>query len=180
MPGVSVNAIGRLGERPAPWFGIARRGSAPPPSGAGSGGEGYVLVFGEEDGSLRLAASGAAGDSPRGVLLALIAFFEGEARDPPPELEMTHWEAAEAVRWLAAKPSSGARRDPWQADSLREALDAIDDGLPADVITGHLYRALEAGSPGRGAHVSPVAELRRIYETARAGAEAPDPSRLEF
>ncbi len=158
-----VYAIGRLGDPATPWFGIARVGADASPGG------GYALIFGEADGSLRsLAPIPAAGgdeslgdpEAERGVLIALIAFFEGEARDPPPELEMTQWEAAEAVRWLAGRRSGDER---W-AGSLAAAVDAVDDGLPADVVTGHLYRALAADDHDDETRAASLAELRGIYE----------------
>ncbi len=153
MRGAEINAIGRLGDAAAPWFGIAREPADDRSAGA------YTLVFGEANGAVVSAPSESA-DPQRGLILALIAFFEGEARDPPPELEMTHWDAAEAVRWLASHAGAETAR----ATALRDAADAIDDGLPTDVVTGHLYRALEADGGPAAVRVSPVSELRRTYE----------------
>ncbi len=152
MQGADINAIGRLADAPVPWFGIAREA-------ADEAAGGYTLIFGEADGTV-VPAPDAPADPTRGVLLALIAFFEGEARDPPPDLEMTHSEAAEAVQWLAA----GAAADSARACALRDAVDAIDDGLPTDVVTGHLYRSLEADGAPEAGRVSPIGELRRTYE----------------
>ncbi len=153
MRGAEINAIGRLGDGAAPWFGIARERADERGAGA------YTLVFGEANGAV-VSAPPESADPQRGLLLALIAFFEGEARDPPPELEMTHWDAAEAVRWLAAHAGAETAR----ATALSDAADAIDDGLPTDVVTGHLYRALESSGVSDTGRTSPVSELRRTYE----------------
>lgn len=154
MATTDVNAIGRLWDDRPDWFGIARVKS--PRSLEEPERPAYSLVFGEPGGVTRVPA----GAGPRGVLLALIAFFEGEAPEPPPELEMTQGEAADAVRSLAA----GAADEDFGAP-LREALDAIDDGLPADVVTSFLYRSLEATpAGGLAAGATPIDEVRRTYE----------------
>lgn len=163
MAGAEVNAIGRLWEGRPEWFGIARTGGS---VAADASAPDHALVFGEPDGTRRTVPL-ASGGGERGVLLALIAFFEGDVPGPPPELEMTQWEAADAVRWLAERASAENAHQvrPDVAAPLRSALDAIDDGLPADVVTGFLYRAL-GNAPGGDsvAGSAPIEELRRTYE----------------
>lgn len=165
MPSGSLNAIGRLGGSAGPWFGVERRDGD------------YRLVFGEEDGSVRSPGSRGSSGSPesdadaeRDLLLALIAFFQGEAPAPPPELEMTQWEAAEVVAGLAERYEDKAQ--PAGA-ALAAALDAIDDGLPTEVVTAALYEALEAvsgaGGSQRGQGVSALRALEDRYRSLGRG-----------
>ena len=94
--------------------------------------DGYALVVGGAAGSRRTA-------SDANVLLALaIAYFE-EALDPPPDdLAATHADIAALVRHLAATEGDAPRRR-----LLQEAVDAIDDGLAADVVIARLGASLD-------------------------------------
>jgi hypothetical protein len=95
--------------------------------------DGYALVVGGAAASRR-AEAGA------DLLLALaIAYFE-EALDPPPDdLAATHADIGALVRHLAA-----AEGEPSRRVALQEAVDAIDDGLAADVVIARLGSALDA------------------------------------
>lgn len=124
-------AVGRLVED-GPWVGFA-----PDLDDA------YVLVIGRSDGVARLAAS--ADD----LLSLAIAYFEDALAEPPEDLAATHADIGSLVRHLAAaEPDAGRRR------ALNDAVDAIDDGLAADVVVGRLTACLEDGS-------DPVARLER-------------------
>ncbi|MFN2484539.1 MAG: hypothetical protein ABR509_06345 [Candidatus Limnocylindria bacterium] len=151
--GEPVAVIGRLDAGAfAPWFGIARTSDA------------YRLVFGE-DAAARLVRGASPGDARRDLMLALAAFFEGDAAPPPPELEATQSDAAAAMRWLVESEPDGRA-----ADALRRALDAIDDGMPPDVIVGELYTAMTAAPFARGPRsgLRTLDELRDRYRSAKA------------
>ena len=147
----SVSAIGRLGDGPAPWFGVAASPS------------GHRLVFAEADGRLVYPP----GDPPRqtrDLLLALAAYFEGGTGDPPPELEATQSDAAAALAWLI---DARDRHVGLSVAALRRALDAIDDGMPPDVVVGLLYEAMGADSLGERPRpgVSTLEELLERYRS---------------
>lgn len=124
-------AVGRLGPD-GPWVGFAP-----------SLDDGYALVIGFDGSSV---ASAADGDD---LLSLAIAYFE-DALDPPPdELAATHGDIGSLVRHLAASEARADRRR-----LLDEAVDAVDDGLAADVVVGRLTVCLEGGE-------DPIARLRR-------------------
>lgn len=129
-------AIGRLGAD-APWVGFAPGLD-----------DGYDIVIGPRDGStLTLAAD------PTALLALAIAYFEDALDEPPEELAATHGDIGALVRHLAEhEPSPPVRR------LLREAVDAIDDGLAADVVIGRLSSAFRA----HDATSEPVELLRRL------------------
>ena len=90
-----------------------------------------MVVGGIPGGSRQLAAT--ADD-----LLALaLAYFE-ESLDPPPDdLAATHGDIGSLVRHLAEHEPTEVRRR-----LLAEAVDAVDDGLAADVTIGRLTKLL--------------------------------------
>jgi hypothetical protein len=92
---------------------------------------GRVSPDGPWGGSRQLAAT------PDDLLALALAYFE-ESLDPPPdELAATHGDIGSLVRHLAEhEPTEGRRR------LLDEAVDAVDDGLAADVTIGRLTRLL--------------------------------------
>lgn len=117
-----VAALGRLEADPgAPWVGLARDG------------RGYALVRGDADGVRRLAAT-----TRRDLYAAALAFITEGLADPPPELEATHADLAGLLAWLRDTAPT-----PADAALLREALDALDDGLAEDVLVHRLARAAE-------------------------------------
>jgi hypothetical protein len=125
----SVRAIGRLGSD-GPWVGFTR---AP---------DGHRLVFGGATGSVRVDGTDEPSRRRDGLVAAAIAFFLSSLPDPPAELEATQADIALLVRSLPAVPSD----DPGLLAQAREALDAIDDGLPGDAVALHLGRLLPPGS----------------------------------
>jgi hypothetical protein len=125
-------AVGRIGPD-GPWVGFAPAHD-----------DRYDLVTGTDDG--RVASAPAARDD---LISLAIAYFADELPEPPEPLAATHGDIGALVRHLAAAEVDGAR-----ADRLGEAVDAIDDGLAADVVVGGLSRCL-AGDE------EPVARLRR-------------------
>lgn len=115
-------AVGRLSPG-GPWVGFA----------ADEGG--YALVFG--DGSMgRRAPSGATARQDL-LSVALVYFDDGES--PPDELQATHGDVADLVRWLAdTAPDDVSHR------LLLAAVDAIDDGLATDAVMLCLEEAAAA------------------------------------
>jgi hypothetical protein len=117
-------AIGRLSPN-GPWIGFAAKAS------------GYRLVVGLAD-RLRSAEAGV------DLLLALgIAYFTEALDDPPPELEATQADLSALVARLA-----DAEVDTERRRLLREALDAIDDGLAGDAVVSRLAAAREPEAQG--------------------------------
>lgn len=128
---IAACAVGRL--RPdGPWVGFAPTLD-----------DGYALVVGDAGGSRAAPA-----DAVDLVALA-IAYFEDALAAPPEELAATHADIGSLVRHVA-----GAEQDPRRRRALDEAVDAIDDGLAADVVVGRLSACLEGGD-------DPVARLGR-------------------
>jgi hypothetical protein len=77
-----------------------------------------------------------------GLAAVAVAWFLADLEDPPVELEATQADVAALVTSL----TSGAGPDP----AVREALDAIDDGLPADAVALRLQRLLPPGADALG------------------------------
>jgi hypothetical protein len=76
-----------------------------------------------------------------GLAALACTFFLAALDDPPQELEATHADIANLVMSLTSR--SDLDEDPGAA---REALDAIDDGLPADAVALRLHRLLPPGA----------------------------------
>lgn len=116
-------AVGRVGPG-GPWLGFDRATGAVP-----------VLVVGSATG---VRATRADDDA----LLALaIAYFEDALDAPPEDLAATHADIGDLVRDLAL-----AEREAGRRAALADAIDAIDDGLAADVVIRRLAAALRSGS----------------------------------
>jgi hypothetical protein len=124
-------AVGRLGPG-GPWVGFAP-----------TLGDGYALVVGTAG---RTGRSDAEGDD---LISLAIAYFEEGLDAAPEELAATHGDIGSLVRHLAAAESRGDVRR-----RLDEAIDAVDDGLAADVVVGRLTSCLEGGE-------EPLARLQR-------------------
>jgi hypothetical protein len=125
-------AVGRLGDS-GEWVGFAP-----------SLDDGYDLVIGRGD-ATAMTAPAEADD-----LLALAAaYFEEALGEPPEDLAATHADIGTLVRHVASHATDGSR-----PEALAEAVDAIDDGLAADVVVSRLVRCLSGGE-------EPVARLRR-------------------
>jgi hypothetical protein len=113
--------------------------------------DGYALVLGTDD-RATVHAPAVADD-----LIALaIAYFTDELSEPPEALAATHGDIGLIVRHVAA-----AEADPMRARLLAEAVDAVDDGLAADVVVGRLSRCLASDEEA-------VARLRRRAAELRA------------
>jgi len=125
--GGPVRVIGRLMPSGA-WVGIE------PVAGA------HRLVFGTPDGTWLPDQ----GDDPAAARSALVAaailYFLASLPDPPGELEATQADMAALLTDLLAR-SIGPDRS-----LAEEALDAVDDGLPADAVVLRLQRLLPADS----------------------------------
>ena len=113
-------AVGRIAAD-GPWVGFAPTLD-----------DGYALVFGEPGAGSRRAAA----DADDLISLA-VAYFEDALAEPPEELAATHADIGALVRHVAERETAGERRR-----LLDEAVDAVDDGLAADVVVGRLNRCL--------------------------------------
>jgi hypothetical protein len=116
----SACAVGRL-EPGGPWIGFAP-----------SLDDAYDIVV---EGAGRLAAS------PADLLALAVLYFEDGLDEPPEELAATHGDIGALVRHVADAP-----RTPTELRALlAAAVDAIDDGLAADVVIARLQEALPSG-----------------------------------
>ena len=125
-------AVGRIGPG-GPWVGFAPTID-----------DGYELVVGGLAGGFRRAAA----DSEDLLALAS-AYFEEALDEPPEELAATLGDIGSLVRHVAEHEV-----DPERRRVLGEAVDAVDDGLAADVTIARLGRALGEG-------VDAAARIRR-------------------
>ena len=117
-------AVGRIGPD-GPWVGFAPTID-----------DGYALVVGGS-GSARAHAWQ---PTPHDLLALASVYFE-EALDPAPEeLAATLGDIGSLVRHVAEHET-----DPDRRRVLGEAVDAVDDGLAADVTIARLGRALGEG-----------------------------------
>ena len=128
--GVPACSVGRLGSD-GPWIGFAPTVD-----------DGYALVVGGAS-PTRVTAE------PEDLIALALAYFEELLPEPPEELAATLGDIAGIVRHAADRIS-----DPGRRRTYDEAVDAIDDGLAADVVVDRLARAF-----GDGGDV--LAHLRR-------------------
>ena len=119
MQGVAC-AVGRIGPD-GPWVGFAPTLD-----------DGYALVVGGITDASRRAP--AAGDDL--VALATV-YFDESLDEPPDDLAATLGDIGALVRHVAEH-----EHDPERRRLLGEAVDAVDDGLAADVTIARLGRAL--------------------------------------
>jgi hypothetical protein len=127
----AVCAVGRLGPD-GPWVGFS----------SAAGGR-FDLVASQADRTRRARA-----EADDLVSMAL-AFFEESLADPPEELAATVGDIGTMVRELASVESRSGRRM-----RLELAVDAVDDGLAADVVVSRLVACLDDGE-------EPIARLKR-------------------
>jgi hypothetical protein len=137
---VAACTVGRLGDG-GPWVGFAPTLD-----------DGYALVVARPDGSARTAPA----EADDLVALA-VAYFLDDLAEPPEELAATHGDIGALVRHRAELEADPARRR-----RLGEAVDAVDDGLAADVVVGRLSLCLEGDE-------EPVARLVRRSAELLAG-----------
>jgi len=117
---VPACAVGRL-DADGPWIGFAP-----------SLDDGYVLTVG---------SGGSAGAhrelaEPHDLIALAILYFEDALAEPPEELAATLGDIGAVVRHAAERVTDAASRRAFD-----EAVDAIDDGLAADVVLDRLARA---------------------------------------
>ncbi len=125
-------AVGRLGED-GPWIGFAPTLD-----------DGYAIVVGSTSGPSYRS------DADASDLLALaLVYFEEPFDAPPDEMAATHGDIGALVRHVAEHEDEPSRRR-----LVDDVVDAVDDGLAAEVTSARLRRALGDGS-------EPVARLRR-------------------
>jgi hypothetical protein len=133
-------AVGRIGPD-GPWVGFAPTLE-----------DGYAIVAGTDDGR---SASGPT--TPDDLIALAIAYFADELPEPPEALAATQGDIGALVRRVAA-----AESDVERAQRLGEAIDAIDDGLAADVVVGGLIRCLIGDE-------EPLARLKRRTDELLGG-----------
>lgn len=117
-------AVGRFGPD-GPWVGFAPTLD-----------DAYALVVGELPGGPRQLEADA-----DDLLSLALAYFEESLDAPPDELAATHGDIGALVRHVAEHEADPARRR-----LLGEAVDAVDDGLAADVTIARLTSALGDGA----------------------------------
>lgn len=124
-------AVGRL-DSGGPWVGFAPTLD-----------DGYALTVRSGGRTRRVPAD------PVDLVALAVLYFEDAVDPPPEELAATHGDIGAIVRHAAERvQDSDVRR------AYDEAVDAIDDGLAADVVIERLGRALGDG-------VDAAAHLRR-------------------
>jgi hypothetical protein len=96
-------------------------------------------VFGLPDGPVREDPTTDPAALRAGLVAAAAAYFLAALDDAPAELEATQADVAALVASLATGPRSEHEA------AAREAVDAIDDGLPADAVALRLQRLLPPG-----------------------------------
>jgi hypothetical protein len=122
--------VGRL-DPDGPWIGFAPTLD-----------DGYALTASADGRSERRAAA------PLDLLALAVVYFEDAIEAPPEEMAATHGDIRAIVR-------HAAERVQGEAEAVTaEAVDAIDDGLAADVVMERLQRAMGDG-------VDAIAHLRR-------------------
>lgn len=94
---------------------------------------------------------------PVDLVALAVLYFEDSIEAPPEELAATHGDIGAIVRHAAERVDDPARRRAFE-----EAVDAIDDGLAADVVIGRLLRAL-------GDEVDAIDHLRRQVASLAPG-----------
>lgn len=117
----------------------------------------YRIVFGTSDGVLLTRA----GVRDREDLLsAALAYFTDELLEPPSGLEATHADIGDLLRWLVRTEA-----DPGGRRLMQEAVDAVDDGLPAEVVLARLAAAY--GGRASEEPADAVDRLRSRYRSLR-------------
>lgn len=124
-------AVGRL-EPDGPWIGFAPTLD-----------DGYALTIGSA-GAVRQADA-----EPLDLLALAVLYFEDAGEAPPEDLAATHGDIGAIVRHAAERIDDATRRQ-----AADESVDAIDDGLAADVVIERLERAV-------GEEVDALDHLRR-------------------
>jgi len=132
-------AVGRL-DPGGPWVGFTPTLD-----------DGYALTVRLEGRTHRRSAE------PTDLVALAVLYFEDAVEPPPEELAATHGDIGAIVRHAAERVNGAARRRAFE-----EAVDAIDDGLAADVVIGRLQHAL-------GDDVDAIVHLRRRVASVMRG-----------
>jgi plasmid stabilization system protein ParE len=143
-------AIGDLPGHAGVWVGIER------------GPDGFHLVFGESITDLHWQSPASGHERTDELLASAVAYFQESLPSPTPEIEATQADLGDLVRWLAADETDDSRRR-W----LQEVVDAIDDGLAADVVIRRL--SLVRGGSETVEQADVVDLLVRRYQSRREG-----------
>ena len=138
---ISACVVGRL-DPDGPWIGFAPTLD-----------DGYALTVAGVDGGDSLPAE------PMDLLALAVMYFEDVVEAPTEDVGATHGDIGAIVRHAAERVGDDARA------SASEAVDAIDDGLAADVVLERLQRTLGDG-------VDAVAHLRRRIAAAPGSGSA--------
>ena len=141
-------AVGGLAAAGGRWAGIELSG------------DGFHLVFGESEGEVRWRSTATGRRRMDELLTIALAYFQEALPPPSANLEATHADLGDLLRWLAAVETD-ASRERW----LQEAVDAIDDGLPADVVIRRL--SLAGGGSETVEQADVVDLLVRRYRAVR-------------
>lgn len=120
------------------------------------GGDGYRLAFGLADGTWLADPTTDPVDRRAGLVASAIAFFLASLDYPPAEMEATQADLARVVESLARDLTS-----PEERATASQALDAVDDGLPADAVALRLLPLLPLSD------ADPVEILRVGYARAK-------------
>jgi len=115
----SVLVIGQLTPQ-GQWAGVQRTR------------DGWEPMFGDADGSTR-PVNGPPERKRLLLVVAAIAYFSEALPQAATGFEATQGDLADAMRWLAE-----SEPDPLTATRIREAIDAVDDGLPGDAVANRL------------------------------------------
>jgi len=121
MSAVPVVAIGRIGTR-GQWVGFVRDAA------------GFHLAV-AQPGEATVVSPARGANRIAELLAVAIVYFEEALDPPPPELEATQSDLAELLAWMTTKTDTGRNQ------LVREALDAIDDGLAGDAVVARLSDA---------------------------------------
>ena len=148
-----LRAVSRSSSQPTSLTRGRPRGSPRPRSSASIASQpAYVTCSTPRAASNSSTVSAVAAGSPAELddLLALaIAYFEEALAEPPEDLAATHADIGALVRHVGVRTA-----DPSRAAAVQEAVDAIDDGLAADVVVSRLALCLSEAE-------EPVARLTR-------------------
>lgn len=118
-------------------------------------GDGYRLVFGLPDGTWLADPTTDPLERRAGLIAGAIAFFLASLDEPPADLEATQADLARVVETLGSSLLTVEERA-----MAGQALDAVDDGLPADAVALRLLPLLPP------AQADPVEILRARYARA--------------
>ena len=112
-------------------------------------GAGFHLACSRHVGSMAVSTS--QGSSRLRELVAVAVLYFEEALDPPPpDLEATQADLAELMGWMASQTDGG------MSALLREALDAIDDGLAGDSVVARLSEVRAGIGPKADEQADPI------------------------